>query len=246
MADGVPVLMYHHINEHAGDTVTVTPEVFAGQIQFLAGAGYTTLTLSELLEFIRGEKPVADRSIVITFDDGWLDNYLFAYPVLLKYRFRSASFLITARTNAATVVSLPERVPCHAEAKQLLHEGEAGRVVMDWKIVRQLQREGYAEFHSHTLTHRRATRLTPADLAAELVLSKAMVESELGSRCSFLCWPYGDCNAATAAAALAAGYTALFTTEDGFNRVGSDPCRIRRIEVQDSVAWLQQRLEGDL
>jgi peptidoglycan/xylan/chitin deacetylase (PgdA/CDA1 family) len=247
MTAAVPVLLYHHINRHAGDTVTVTPEVFAAQLHFLADAGYRTLSLDELLDLVAGKGAVADRAVVITFDDGWLDNYLFAYPALLKYCFTAAAFLVTGRVSAAKGAGLAAEVPCHAEAKRLISEGEAGRVVMNWELVRRLQREGVMEFYSHTVTHRRCTTLDAAELADELRLSKAVLETELGRGCPYLCWPYGDCNATTEQAAVAAGYSAIFTTVDGFTSPGADPFRLKRIEVQNSVAWLQQRLfEGTL
>jgi peptidoglycan/xylan/chitin deacetylase (PgdA/CDA1 family) len=247
MTNAVQVLLYHHINPHAGDTVTVMPDVFAGQMQLLADAGYTTLSLGELLEVVNGGRQAANRAVVITLDDGWLDNYLFAYPVLLKYRFKAASFLVTGRTSAAKVISLPDTVPCHEEAKRFVSKGEAGRVVMDWQIVRKLQREGFMEFYSHTVSHRRSTTLGFEELATELQQSKAVLESELGRRCPYLCWPYGDFNEATVQAAIAAGYEALFTTDDGFTGPGADPRRIRRIEVKNSVEWLKNRLlEGNL
>ena len=239
--NAVPVLLYHHVNHHAGDTVTVTPEVFAGQMRFLAEAGYRTLTPGELLEFVKGSA-AASKAVLITIDDGWLDNYLFAYPVLLQYRFKATSFLVTGRVAAARVDSLPDALPCHDEAKRLINMGEAGRVVMDWDIVRKLQGEGLMEFYSHTVTHRRCSSLGAAELAAELQLSKAMLEAETGRGCPYLCWPYGDCDEATVQAALAAGYSATFTTVDGFTLPGSDPAVIRRIEVKNSVEWLQQRL----
>jgi peptidoglycan/xylan/chitin deacetylase (PgdA/CDA1 family) len=242
LVTAVPVLLYHHVNRHEGDTVTVTPEVFAGQMRLLAESGYRTLTPGGLIEFIKGKAAAGDRAVVITFDDGWLDNYLFAYPELLQYRFTAATFLVTGRVAASKVVSLPDDVPCHDEAKRLISTGEAGRVVLDWDLVRQLQRDGLMEFYSHTVSHRRCRDLGAAELAAELRMSKALLEAETGRDCPYLCWPYGDCDDATLQAALAAGYTATFTIVDGFTLPGSDPARIRRIEVKNSVEWLRQRL----
>lgn len=247
MSSAVPVLLYHHINHHEGDTVTVTPEVFSGQMRLLADAGYTTITLGELLAMVNGADGCPARAVVITFDDGWLDNYLFACPELQKHGFRAASFLITGRVTAAKVGTLPDHLPCHEEAKRLISNGEAGRVVMDWDLVRTVQRGGLMEFYSHTVTHRRCSDLDTAELAAELTMSKAVLETELGRSCPYLCWPYGDFDDAALRAALAAGYTATFTTVDGFTMPGSDPCRVRRIEVKNSVEWLRHRLlEGNL
>ena len=238
----VPVLLYHHINHHAGDTVTVTPEVFAGQIAFLKGAGYTALSVTDLLNHISGNCPAPQKSMLLTFDDGWLDNYLFAYPVLMKYLFRATFFLVTDRVNAVKITSLPDSIPSHAEAKRLIKNGEAGRFVMGWDLVRKLQSEGLFEFYSHTASHRRCSTLDDLELAAELTISKAVLTSELGKDCDSLCWPYGDFDERTVAAAGHAGYKALFTTIEGFNGKDSNASCIRRIEVQNSVEWLKTRL----
>lgn len=238
----VAVLLYHHINPHAGDTVTVTPEVFAGQMSFLKEAGYSTLTVAELLDHMSGVRQLPHKSVLLTFDDGWLDNYLFAYPVLAQYRFRATFFLVTGRVNGVNMASQPDSVPSHDEAKLLVASGEAGRVVMGWELVRRLQAEGLCEFFPHTATHRKCSILDDAALAAELALSKADLERELSREGFCLCWPYGDFDARTVQAARDAGYRALFTTVDGFVSTGSDADCIRRIEVQNSVEWLQTRL----
>lgn len=238
----VPVLLYHHINNNAGDTVTITPCVFAGQMAFLKEAGYRSLTVAELLDHISGNCPAPQKSMLLTFDDGWLDNYLFAYPVLMKYLFRATIFLVTDRVNAVKVTLFPDSVPSHEEAKLLIGSGEAGKVVMGWELVRKLQSEGQLEFYSHTASHRKCSTLNDAELAAELTISKAVLESELGNDCDCLCWPYGDFDERTVAAAGHAGYKAIFSTIDGFTETGSDVSCIRRIEVQNSVEWLIDRL----
>ncbi|HXW68843.1 MAG TPA: hypothetical protein VEJ88_04480, partial [Dissulfurispiraceae bacterium] len=66
----MPVLMYHHVNPHKGDIVTVTPEVFEGQMRYLSEAGYKALTLDELVSYIAGETVLKQRAVAVTFDDG--------------------------------------------------------------------------------------------------------------------------------------------------------------------------------
>ncbi|RNC68897.1 MAG: hypothetical protein ED859_09060 [Desulfuromonadales bacterium] len=240
----IPVLMYHHVTPHRGDTVTVTPEVFAGQMRYLAEAGYRTLTLAELVDHVRGVRVVRDRAVAVTFDDGWLDNYRYAYPVLEKYRIKAAIFIVTGRTGAASAAGCGRAgdLPRHGEAKRLIEEGHAERVVLDWDTVRAMERGGLVEFHSHTVSHRKCAELPHGDLVREIVESKRIMEQELGRPCPYFCWPYGSFSDTGIAVAREAGYEAIFTTIHGVAEVGSDPLRIKRIVVKDDVAWFKGRM----
>ena len=242
MSNSVPVLIYHHINPHSGDTVTVTPEIFSAQMAYLNDSGFNCLSVAGLLEHISGRGAAGLKPVLITFDDGWLDNFLYALPVLEKYRFKASVFLITDRVDAVCNDMLSASVPDHAESKRLIAEGEAGQVVMGWDLLRHLQSRAVFEFFSHTATHNRCTTLDDASLLDELRRSRARIEAELGVACPYLCWPYGDHDDRTISVAKACGYEALFTTLDGFVEPGSDPLSICRIEVKNSVEWLQHRL----
>lgn len=240
----VPVLLYHHINRHAGDTVTVTPEVFAEQIRYLYDEGYKSLSADELLEFVAGERALAGKTVVLTFDDGWLDNYLNAVPVLSRYRMKATFFLISGRVDAASqrTQGLDAGIPDHETAKKLIEGGAAQHVVMNWNIVRELEVSGLFRCYSHTVNHRRSAGLLVDELSSELVLSKERIEAMLGKECAYLCWPYGSFDERAVKLAEEAGYKGLFTTVDGFCAAGSDPNMIQRIEVSDSLKFLQDRL----
>jgi peptidoglycan/xylan/chitin deacetylase (PgdA/CDA1 family) len=245
----IPVLMYHHINHHAGDTVTVTPEVFAAQLKFLHEEGYQTLSADELIEFVSGTKTFASKSVMLTFDDGWLDNYLYAVPLLSRYQFKATFFIVTARVDAASLGLEPvdANVPEHETAKQFIQMGAAERVVFGWNLIKDLAESDLFSFYSHTVTHRKCATLYHAELQTELVDSRDRLEEKLGTRCEYLCWPYGSFTADTVSAAINVGYKALFTTIDGFCEPGSDPFMIKRIEVENSVEWLKGRLsEGTI
>lgn len=245
----IPVLIYHHINPHAGDTVTVTPEVFAQQMKFLHDEGYQALSADELIEFIEGKKSFKSKSVVITFDDGWLDNDLYSVPVLTKFQFKATFFLITARVDAASKRErgLVADIPDHETAKRLIQAGEAEQVVLDWGRVKELESRGLFRFFSHTVNHRRSAGLSPQDLLSELADSKERIETVLGRECDYLCWPYGSFSKEAVTVAEKIGYKGLFTTEDGFCEPGSSPNMIKRIEVKNSLESLKDRLfEGSI
>lgn len=240
----IPVLMYHHINPHAGDTVTVTPDVFAGQMSYLFDEGYQALSIDELLECINGNKVINEKAVVITFDDGWLDNLVYAVPILANHMFRAAFFIITARVDAASAKTIDPVlvVPNHETSKKLIESGQADRVVLDWNTIKKLERSGLYRFYSHTVNHLRCADLGDDVLQAELADSKQRIEKELRRKCDYLCWPYGSFSHDALKRAAAVGYKGFFTTIDGFCESGSDPFMIKRIEVKNSVEWLKNSL----
>jgi peptidoglycan/xylan/chitin deacetylase (PgdA/CDA1 family) len=240
----VPVLMYHHVNPHRGDTVTVTPEVFEGQMKLLRESGYRTLTAAELLAHMTGELILKEKTVVITFDDGWLDNYLYAFPVLKSNHLNAIFFIITDRIENASQkkAHLQESIPLHDESKVLLEKGEADRVALNWRLIEEMVGSGLAEFYSHTKSHRKCDTLSEDQLRAELGESKKLIEQRMGGECPFLCWPYGKYTRGAVRVAKEVGYEALFTTHHGVVRRGSDPFAIKRIMVNDRTDWFDKRM----
>jgi peptidoglycan/xylan/chitin deacetylase (PgdA/CDA1 family) len=240
----VPVLMYHHVNPHQGDTVTVTPEVFEAQMDHLRESGYRTLTAVELFGYINGELTLKQKAVAITFDDGWIDNYLYAFPVLKKNHFNATVFIITDRVEKASgkMSSLPEYIPTHNESKVLIETGEAHRVALNWKLIEEVTAGGLVEFYSHTKSHRKCDTLSEHQLREELGGSREMIEKRLGRACPFLCWPYGQYTPGAVQVAKEVGYGALYTTDHGVVKAGSDPFAIKRIEVKDGRKWFEKRM----
>ena len=139
-ARAVPVLMYHHVSPAAG-AVTVSPAHFADQMAMLAREGYTTLSARAFSEYLAG-KPVPAKSVMLTFDDGYLDNWVHAHPVLAKHGFTALGFLVSGwvtsgpvRPNAADPVTststrnLPGLLG-HSAAKAAIEAGETDRAIM--------------------------------------------------------------------------------------------------------------------
>ena len=90
----VPVLMYHDLAEEGESSVTVSPERFEEHLRALAQAGYTAVTLEELSAYVNQGAPLPEKPVVITFDDGYLSNYQYAYPLLVKYQMPATIFAI--------------------------------------------------------------------------------------------------------------------------------------------------------
>lgn len=98
----VPVLLYHHLlkpgdtKAFKNDDVISNVEDFENQMQVLYDNGYTAITTNDLYDFIKNHKNIPKKSVLITFDDGYESNYIYAYPVLKKFGFKATIFLITS------------------------------------------------------------------------------------------------------------------------------------------------------
>lgn len=248
----IPVLMYHHVNPNKNDMVTVAPDVFEAQMRHIRDSGYRTLSLDEVSLFLEGKLELPDKSVALTFDDGYLDNYVFAFPILKAYGIKAAVFIVTGWIDAASMVKagdkkelfkdFKKKAPTHNETKRLIEEGEARGAVMDWEMISEMADSGLVEFSSHTVTHKSCDKLDKAGLAAELEGSKDSIEKNLKRPCQYLCWPRGRFSAESINAAKEAGYKAVYTTLRGVVKAGDDPFAIKRVVVKDSPGWFKTRL----
>lgn len=254
-ACSVPVLMHHHVSPSAG-MITVSPENFESQIRWLAREGWSSLTLAQYAQFLAGA-PMPRKSILITFDDGYLDNWVYAHPILKKYGMHAVVFVVTGwlgdgapRPHAGqSGLTLPE-TPEHRACEAAIADGRADAVMLRWSEARAMRDEGSFELHCHTHTHTRWLRrgLSRADkcagLAADLEQSRRVLVSQLGEVSDQLCWPYGDFDDDHVAIARAQGFRYLHTTHPfGRNRPGGDPERIYRFAIRNRPArWLRKRI----
>jgi len=246
----IPVLMYHHVNPRSGDMITVTPADFEAHLRSIQEGGYRTLSLEELLAFMEGSLKIRERALLITLDDAYLDNYIYAFPLLEKYNVRALVFAPTAWLDGASKAPIDEKgirnfkanPPAHNQSKALVAEGKFSKVIMNWDMAREMQGSGLIEFGSHTVTHAECDSLKEAELERELGGSKKRLEEELGASCRSLCWPRGKFNEAAIEAAKRAGYRACLTTRRGVVTTTSNPMSIDRIVTKQGASWAGKRL----
>jgi len=215
----VPVLIYHEIgnpDRPPGETV-ISLSSFAEQMAYLKREGYTTISISDLLEYMAGRTSVPAKAVVLTFDDGW-KNQLQAVPILNRYGF-SASFWI------------------------IIEKGIGGDY-MEWDDIKQIAANPRFEIGSHTLTHPwdpfdnlvtwvegHIAGKDTAQALKELVDSKTAIEQRLRRPVDYLAWPVGWFKETLVNLARTAGYKAVLTAEDGGNTQGEDVYRIKRIFI---------------
>jgi len=213
----VPILMYHYVSVPPSDAdiyrldLSVTPANFQAQMDYLAAEGYHPIRLSELSEYLLLGKPLPSKPIVLTFDDGYLDNYENALPALKKHGFTGTFFIIT----------------------QFAEEKRPG--YMNWDQIEQLAIDGM-EIGSHTMNHWELNNRARAFLDAEIGRSKALIEARLGVTVTSFCYPSGKYDARTIESLKANGYFGATTEISGAYQATSDIYELKRIRVRGSYA----------
>jgi peptidoglycan/xylan/chitin deacetylase (PgdA/CDA1 family) len=260
--NAIPVFMYHHINEHTEDLVTLSPRDFENHLQVLAANGVQTLFLDELVDFLKGKREFSRPAVALTFDDGHLDNWVYAFPLLKKYQMKATIFVITSWMGneprrkywegvKAQDQGLPE-IPHHKEVKKRTQEGDLS-VALQWEEARAMEASGLVDIQSHTHFHReyfreleKKTRLDPTkkeELVDDLKLSKDRIETHVGKRCRFLAWPWGKFDEEAVTLASQVGYEGIVTTEKGVNLPGTNPLTIKRVVAKSGdPGWFSTRI----
>ena len=251
-AKALPILMYHHVSPQPG-LVTISPENFAAQMAWLAGNGYHCASGADLEAFLAG-RPLPARSVMLTFDDGYLDNYVHAYPILRRNGLHALVFAVTDWLGDGTARAVADEsgVPPllnHRECYDCIKAGRLDEAVMRWSEILRTQAENVFEFHSHTASHARWDKISGNSqdkilaLKDDLERSRETLRRHLGLSSTHLCWPQGYYDADYQAVAHELGFKHLYTTRPGTVCAGAEPASLPRIVVKDrGASWLASRL----
>ena len=184
----IPVLLYHRIGDTEGH-LTITPEKFELDLANVREMGFTTITLEAFNRFLADpETELPAKPILISFDDGYLDNFMNAYLSLRKYGMTAAFFIITGMI------------------------GEEDRLAAGH--IREMAANGMS-FGSHTVSHRALGEMAREYAESELILSKAYLEGLLQKSIDFVAYPKGSFNPETGSIACEAGYSGGFSIIPG-------------------------------
>jgi peptidoglycan/xylan/chitin deacetylase (PgdA/CDA1 family) len=222
----LPVLTFHAIHEMA-TPVAVDLPTFRGIVRRLASAGWRTVSAGDALAFARGEKTLPDRSLLVTFDDGYASVLEQAAPILREAGFGALIFLTTGLLGRPTI--FPGDSLCPAER------------ALGWDDARELVRSGF-EIGSHAETHSDLRALDDAALVRELSGSRAELEQKLSTPVRVHAYPFGACDARVAAA-CARVYDGAFSTRLDWVAAGDDVRLLPRLDAH-YLRFLSAR--GDL
>lgn len=184
----VPVIMYHDITNEKKVSSDVTPNEFAQQMQAVHDAGMTPITMDQLVNHLRTGVSLPEMPILLTFDDNYLGQYQYAYPVLKQYGY-PALFAV--------------------------HTGFVGKMTdrdhSTWDQLREMQQSGLITIASHTITHPDLAKLDEVKVEQELRVSKQVIEKEMGVFVRYFAYPFGTYNEMVKQKVTDAGYEAALT-----------------------------------
>jgi peptidoglycan/xylan/chitin deacetylase (PgdA/CDA1 family) len=220
----IPVLAYHHIDNVPEDQkdnpiargLRVSPGAFENQMKLLKEKNYTTLHIDDYTLIVNGDKPVPENSILLTFDDGYTDNYEIAFKVLKKYDLIGNFAIVTDVLSTREYMS-PENVKEIYNAGMgimshtTLHCSLAQKKVENSEIIYlpNLESEGVEQCPDFTF----GGALTKGQVEYELVRSKNDLEKLLGTKIDTIVYPYSNYNKTTLEIAKKVGYKFGFTTK---------------------------------
>lgn len=211
----VRVLMYHsisgHIKKEKHNKWRVKPEDFEKQMNWFYKNNWKSFTISELIELDK----IPEKSFVITFDDGYEDNFTNAFPVLQKYNFK------------ATIYLVPNQTINHWEEKNTIVLSN----LLNEKQILEMQNSGLIEFGSHTLSHVNLSTISDEQLINELRESKKEVENITKKECEAFAYPYGKFDDKIVQAVKNAGYKNATVVKRGLFEQNDDVFTIKRIGI---------------
>lgn len=175
MTASLLILTFHTLDDQSSN-VSFSPEVFQRGMARLHEKRYRTITLLEAIHFLRQGVSFPERSLVITFDDGYQTVYDEAYPILQRYEMSATVFLTVGKGGTTRASGLLPSLK--------------GRSMLSWNHIREMHQWGIA-FGAHTLTHPDLTRLPLDQTESEICDSKWMIEDALSAPVACFAYPYG-------------------------------------------------------
>jgi peptidoglycan/xylan/chitin deacetylase (PgdA/CDA1 family) len=230
--------MYHSVSEDVEEGVhpyyrlATSPRRFAEQMQWLSDLGYKGLALEEALPTLRNWQANGPRPVAITFDDGFRNFHVAAWPILQRHGFKATVYLPTGFVSQRRKLFL-------------------GKECLTWDEVRELRRHG-VRFGSHTVNHPELYKLSWSEIESETMISKERVQQELQEEVTSFAYPYAfpqedrRFTQRFADVLHKAGYRHCATTVIGRAQAGDDPFCLKRLPANscDDKALFAAKLDG--
>ena len=219
--NGAVVLMYHSVGEN-NLFFTVNENEFERQMAYLTRENFNVVSLKKLEEYLK-DINIPQKTIAITFDDGYKDNLSNAFPVLKKHSFPATIFITTD--------DIGKRKNVRGHEFEMLSEGD----------IKELERSGLINIEPHTLNHPKLARLNSEEIDYEVGESKRVLDSILDKMCSHFAYPFGSFDNNVLSVVKKHGFRLAFTVKKGRVRVSTNRLLLPRNSIDSEVSFNQFR-----
>jgi peptidoglycan/xylan/chitin deacetylase (PgdA/CDA1 family) len=219
----VPILVYHSVRPHQTkesayqELYDVTPALLRRQLTYLQENGYTTISFGALADYFDTGATLPEKSVILTFDDGWKNQYEYAFPLLKEFHSTATFFIFTNAVNRGNHLT--------------------------WEQLHEMQSTGIS-IEAHTKTHPYLQKITdPEELAREITGSKKILEEELGIKVISIAYPFGKYNDASIAEIKNSGFLVARSLRGGVVQSESERYILRASLATDNFEDFVRLLE---
>ena len=230
----IPILMYHRIidseQEIGKNSIYLNVEEFVKQLQYLKNNNFRTITFKEL-STLNKEDRKKNKYVILTFDDGYKDNYDLVFPLLKKYNMKAVIYMVSHEKYN----------------KWDIENGEKKFELMSLEQMLEMHKSNLVEFGGHTLHHVKLNTLTEEEQRYEILENKKYLENILGEKLYSFAYPYGIFNQISKKVVKDIGYDYVVATDSGPFLIEEDLQEIRRIGIFPDITMskFRRRVKGN-
>ena len=219
----LPVLMYHLVskNQCKKNKFIVSQEIFEQDLKYIQENGYTTILIKDFVDYTQGKSELPEKPILLTFDDGAYNNYLYAFPLAKKY---NAKFIFSP-------------IAIEAEKYSKVHDENPSYAHASWENIREMSESGLIEIQNHTYdmhkqgnprlgcTKKRgeSENIYKEKLSSDINKAQELIEEKTKIKPTAFFYPFGACCKGSEEIIESIGFKATFLCESKINYISKDP-----------------------
>lgn len=225
----LPVLMYHLIlrNPPSKNKFIVSEKTFEEDLEYIKNNGYTTILVQDLIDYTEGKSELPEKPILLTFDDGAYNNYLYAFPLAKKYNIKFVFSPIAF--EAEKYSSIKDENPNYSHA--------------NWDEIREMSDSGLVEIQNHTYNMHssknprigctkkfcESEETYKQKLSEDISKSQELIEKHTGKKPTAFFYPFGACSKCSEKIIRSLGFKATFLCESRVNKISKNPESLFRL-----------------
>ncbi len=216
----VPIIMYHHIAAPPPDAdairrdLSVSPQALEEQLRYLVEAGYHPITLRQLVMHLQSGQPLPEKPVILTFDDGYRDNYTHAYPLLKEYGFVATFFIVSGPIDFGD------------------------KEYMTWEQIELMSAEGM-DIEDHSYSHPDLAGQPQDFITRQILAPQEAIEAHSGQEVRFFCYPAGSYDQTVIEVLKAAHFWGAVSTKAGVWHSSEHPFELKRLRVHSDYSLAQ-------